>query len=347
MREKKTKKTNIGWLMAMTLIPVVLTMAIGIFAFRFYRGGFDEATAEVEYDKYYVMITQDRKSSFWQSVYQGAYEAGLQRNIYVDMLGENLPQEYTREDLMNIAIASDVDGIIVTADESEAMSELINEASAKGIPVVTLYGDNTHSARCSFVGVGGYNLGREYGKQVLEISKTGLAEEDVIKVAVLVNANAKDSSQNIVCSGIQDTIDMQRNADPGIELSLVTVDDTNAFSMEESIRDLFMEGDTPDIFICLNELGTICVYQAAVDYNRVGMVNILGYYDSDTILKAIDRNVIYATVSIDTAQMGSDCVEALSEYHELGYTSQYFTADIELIKKSNVQRYLEGGEENE
>ena len=29
--------------------------------------------------------------------------------------------------------------------------------------LVTLYGDNTHSARCSFVGVGSYNLGREYG----------------------------------------------------------------------------------------------------------------------------------------------------------------------------------------
>ncbi len=346
MREKKIKKNNIIWIMVMTLLLVFMTALIGIFAFRFYMGGFDEVADETVYDKYYVMITEDRKDSFWQSVYQGTYEEGLLRNIYVDMLGDNLSQDYSREDLMNIAISSDVDGIIVAADESEQMSELINEAAAKGIPVVTLYGDNTHSDRCSFVGVGGYNLGSEYGGQVLRIIKESEAKPKT-KVTVLVNAYALDSGQNIICSGIQDTLDKAKEEGKEIEMKLVSVDDTNAFSVEESIRDIFMEEELPDIIICLNELNTTCVYQAVVDYNKVGEVSILGYYDSETIIHAIDRNVIYATVSIDTGQMGRYCVDALSEYHELGYTSQYFTADIELIKKSNVHKYLEGGEENE
>ena len=169
----------------------------------------------------------------------------------------------------------------------------------------------------------------------------------MLKVAVLVNAHAQDSAQNIVCSGIQETIDMEKTADTQVEMTLVTVDDTNAFSVEESIRDLFMEAEVPDIIVCLNELNTTCVYQAVVDYNRVGNVSILGYYDSDTIMHAIERNVIYATVSIDTMQMGRFCVDALSEYHEQGYTSQYFTADIALIDKTNIAEYLGGGEEDE
>lgn len=346
MKEKKRKKNNIIWIMVMTLILVVMTALIGIFAFRFYMGSFNEIADEKVYDKYYVMITEDKKASFWQSVYQGAYEEGLLQNIYVDMLGDNLSQNYSREDLMNIAIASNVDGIIVSADESEQMTELINEAAAKGIPVVTLYGDNTHSNRCSFVGVGGYNLGSEYGGQVLRIMKESEPKPKT-KVTVLVNAYALDSGQNIICSGIQDTLDKAKEEGKEIEMTLVSVDDTNAFSVEESIRDIFMEEELPDIIICLNELNTTCVYQAVVDYNKVGEVSILGYYDSETIINAIDRNVIYATISIDTMQMGKYCVDALSEYHELGYTSQYFTADIELIKKSNVEKYLEGGEEDE
>lgn len=346
MREKKTNTNHIIWVMVMTLTLVVLTAIVGVFAFRLYMGSFHEVSDEAVYDKYYVMITEDRKSSFWQSVYQGAYEEGLQQNIYVDMLGEHLSHDYTREDLMNIAISSDVDGIIVTADESERMSELINQAVEKKIPVVTLYGDNTHSDRCSFVGVGGYNLGSEYGGQVLRIIKESKAKPKT-KVVVLVNAYALDSGQNIICSGIQDTLDKAEGESGEIEMTLVSVDDTNAFSVEESIRDIFMEEELPDIIICLNELNTTCVYQAVVDYNKVGEVSILGYYNSETIINAIDRNVIYATVSIDTAQMGRYCVDALSEYHELGYTSQYFTADIELIKKSNVQEYLKGGEKDE
>ena len=108
-----------------------------------------------------------------------------------------------------------------------------------------------------------------------------------------------------------------------------------------------MEQEIPDIIICLNELNTTCVYQAVVDYNRVGEVSILGYYDSDTIINAIDRNVIYATVSIDTRQMGEFCIDALREYYELGYTSQYFTADITLIDKNNVDQYLLKEEETD
>ncbi len=102
----------------------------------------------------------------------------------------------------------------------------------------------------------------------------------------------------------------------------------------------------PDIFICLDELKTTCVYQAMVDYNRVGQVGILGYYDSETILNAIDRNVIAATISVETKQMGRYCLEALEDYLQYGNTNQYYMADVTLIDKSNVADYIGGEDEN-
>ena len=364
MKKTQLKKSSNAWIIVTTIGFILITITVGIFAFRFYLNGFKEVKDDNTYGQYYVMITEERKSSFWQSVYRGAYERGLEENVYVDLLGDNLSQEYSREDLMRIAISSAVDGIIVAADESDEMTQLIDEAVAEGIPVVTLYGDNTHSSRCSFVGVGNYNLGREYGRQVLKIAeeKTQNAymldtdeqynvdqvqEKQPIKVAVLVNVYELDSGQNIFCSGIQDAIDQEKTEETEIEISLISVDDTNAFSVEESIRDIFMEEELPDIIVCLNELNTTCVYQAVVDYNKVGQIAILGYFDSDTIINAIDRNVINATISIDTGQMGRFCVDALTEYYEFGNTSQYFTADVTLIDKSNVSGYLEGGDEDE
>lgn len=332
-----------GILMMISLVAIVVCILL----FRSYIRGFrGVAQAAGSYERYYVMIA-DRKSSFWQSVYQGAYERGLQENVYVDFLGENLSEDYSREELMRIAISSGVDGIFVESDESEELTELIDAAAARNIPVVTLYGDNTHSERCSFVGVGSYNLGREYGRQVLKLADENGWEKQEVRVAVLVNAYAKDSGQNIISSGIQDAIVQEKTGDTQYTLSYFTVDDTNTFSVEESIRDIFMEEKLPDIIICLNELNTTCVYQAVVDYNQVGQVAILGYYDSDTIVNAIDRKVVNATISVDTAQMGSFCVDALTEYYELGYTSQYFTADITLIDKNNVAQYLKGGDEDE
>ncbi len=348
--------------MILTAVCIALTGVMAAYVIWFYQNGLTEETERETYDKYYMMITEDNKSSIWQSVYQGASTRALEENAYVDWLGDTIFEGYGVEELMQIATASGVDGIIVTANENEELTELINEAAAEGIPVVTLYGDNTKSARCSFVGVGSYNMGHEYGRQALEIVRERAQEEtdeagsqpaaeeggnqgSPVKVAVLVNAYAQDLDQNILCAGIQETIEQEREEDMEIEFSLLSVDDTNAFSVEESIRDIFMEQEIPDIMICLNELTTTCVYQAVVDYNKVGEVNILGYYDSETIIRAIDRNVIYATVAIDTRQMGAFCINALQEYYELGYTSQYFTADIRLINKDNVAEYLERGED--
>lgn len=352
MRKIKTAKNGYTSYLLMTVLLIVITTIVGVFVFSFYINQFTKKMDSSQYDKYYVMIADDTNSSLWQSIYEGAYETGIAGNSYVDLLNGSFDNNFSREDLMRIAIASEVDGIIVAADESTEMTELINEAAEQGIPVVTLYADNTQSNRCSFVGIGSYDLGREYGKEVLEIAQASAAmisgtKERPLKVMVLVNAYAQDSGQNILCSGIQETIEKDKQEDMEIEMALVSIDDTNAFSVEESIRDIFMNEELPDIIVCLNELNTTCVYQAVVDYNKVGQVNILGYYDSETIINAIDRNVIYATISIDTRQMGKYCVEALTEYNTFGNTSQYFITDIDLINKENVSLYLGGKTEDE
>ena len=116
------------------------------------------------------------------------------------------------------------------------------------------------------------------------------------------------------------------------------MDTTRSFSPEESIRDIFLNTDgLPDIMVCLNEVYTRCAYQAAVDYNKVGTVQLLGFYDSETILNAVEKNIIYAAVALDTEQMGRLCVEALDEYVKTGYTNGYMAVDTSLITAENVE----------
>lgn len=340
-----------------SLIFVVATLVACSLYFKFYRSDIMRQAESHEYDKYFVMITDNHKSDFWQAVYKGALETGRQQNIYVDLLGENLSGDYSCEELMRIAIASKVDGIIVYASETTEMTGLINEAVSDGIPVVTLYGDSTHSDRLSFVGVGGFSVGKLYGKQIVNIIKekrrqelleaSKIGDRTKIQIAVLANTENLDAGQNIIISSMQDTIRQENATDSEFEVSIVAVDNTNAFAVEESIRDIFMQENVPDVIVCLNELNTMCAYQAVVDFNKVGQVNVLGYYDSTDILNAIDRGGIYATISIDTLQLGQYSVQALLDYYEYGNTSEYFTADTTLIDKDNVEQFLTGKEQDE
>lgn len=338
MRDKK----QMPWALYLTLGCLILTIIVAIAVFQVYLKNMQGENEEQNYDDYYVMIVEDRKSDFWQEIYNGAHTAGLDENVYVDLLGSNLSQNYNRYELMEIAIYSGVDGIMVEADESMRMTELIDLAVANDIPVVTLYGDNPNSMRCSYVGVGNYELGREYGRQVLE-----LAGEDAVSAAVLVSAQASDTSQNIVWSGIQETVLQENVKNADIQLSLISVDDSSNFTVEESIRDIFMQESLPDIIICLNEVNTTCLYQAVIDYNKVGEIDILGYYANDTILKGIYRNVITSTISIDANQMGRYCIDALTEYKKIGNTSEYFMADITLVDKENVSDFIGGNADDQ
>lgn len=320
----------------LTAILLVLTTITGIVMFRIYINNLGDKKSGSDYKLYYAMIVDERESAFWKSVYEGACEAGLEQGVYVELFGTNAFHNRSKEELLEIAVAAGVDGIILEADESEKMTVLIDRAVSEGIPVVTVYGDNANSERCSYVGVGNYNIGQEYGKQVLTMAEN---LHRAVSVAVLTSENVKSSGQNTLFSGIQDVINQERKKGAQIELSMVSVDDSNAFSAEEAIRDIFTVTNLPDIIICLNERNTTCIYQTVVDYNKVGQVQILGYYDSEAIIKAIEREVIHATIAVDTKQMGKYCVEALQEYYHLGYTSQYFSVDIKLINRDNAAEY--------
>lgn len=343
MKRFKDKYSSITtWIITGVLIALT---GLLIFFFISYSKTLNISERDETYDKYYAMITSDSESSFWQSVYKSASEAGKERNAYVEMLSTNLSKEYSETELMEIAIASEVDGIIVEANESDEMTELIDRAAEAGIPVVTMFTDNTRTDKLSFVGILNYNLGKEYGNLIAKMANEKLFTGNRIRVTVLIDANSEDSGQNMLSAAIQESVDEENqenstNHKP-IEMSLYPVDTTNNFSVEESVRNLFVSGKNslPSIVVCLNEIATTSIYQAVVDYNAVGLVNILGYYDSDAILKGIERNVIYATVNIDTQQMGQYCIDALSEYYEYGNTSQYFSADISVIDKENVGEY--------
>lgn len=322
-------------------IIIILTVLVGFRFMTIYFSGNSKAINPVTYDKYYVLISGDHQSGYWKSVYEGASNYGLTKNVYVEDLASTFSNELTKEELMRIAIASKVDGIIVSAEDSEELTLLIDEAGAEGIPVVTMYNDAPNSSRISYVGVDNYNIGKEYGRQALNSARSIYSEnyEKDISVVVLVDL-VPSSDQMMIYSSVQETFDSDALSSK-IKLNMVKIDSTNAFSVEETIRDLFISDEIPDIIICLSELDTTCVYQAVIDYNKVGRINILGYYDSVSILQGINKKIINSTIKIDAVQMGEYCVEALCEYDEAGFTSQYVAVDFEVINSYNIANYTE------
>lgn len=352
---KKIKRQNLFAITTFSLLCLMILVTLsGVSIYRFQLAAIDaekEEEADVVYDKYYALIANDDNADFWQDVYAGARQSGEANGGYVEVFAQDMGVEYTLEERMDIAIASNVDGIIVQGEDGALLQEKIAQAYSNHIPVVVVSEDVTESERISFVGISRYDLGQTYGKQTCELSERILEERrengDGRKdLQVMVLTGQEDSGQNLLVSGIREEIAKSYILRNRIELETYVVDDFGSFAAEESIRDIFMGKDeAPDILICLSELYTTCAYQAVIDYNKVGVTNIIGYYDSETILNGIDKEIIYSTVSMDAEQMGYYSATALSEYLDMGYASEYFTVDTYVINKNNVQKYLGGQNE--
>ena len=294
-----------------------------------------------EYQFYAAIIAEDADDVFWSKIIEEAMFYGEEKQICVEAFGQDLAVEFSKLEKIEMAIAAKVDAIILEADETQEIKQLINKAVEKDIMVVTVMNDCYGSDRQSFVGIANYNLGREYGRQLIRI-----ATKDTKKVLMLLSSSTDDSSQNIIYTGIQETL-LNEGNHLSLEVTMVPIANDTSFSKDEEIRDILSNKENlPDIIICLDASNTTSTYQAIIDYNLVGTVKIIGYENIPSILNAIERDIIYSSIVVDTKEMGQTCIDVVSEYLLTGNTNDYVTLDISVINRNNVKEYLEYAEKN-
>lgn len=288
------------------------------------------------YTACYALVVEDSDDLFWQNVYRAAKEEAEKQNILVELSGAGLLKEYSVADKFKMALDAHVDGILVVP-EGEDMEALLEEAAKKKVPVVTLLDDSRRGERQSFVGVSSEAIGKLYGQALREVD-----QEDK-RVLILINAQDQVSSNNLICLSISEALTQL-----GYEVEVKPIDRRNAFSAEEIIRDIIINpSKIPGTLICLNTEDTLCAYQAVIDYNQVGNVKIMGYYQSDGILEGITKGIISTTLAIDTEAMGRRGVEALTSYREDQQVNAYFTVGVQMINEENVAQYKDASEKGE
>lgn len=336
----------------LSILAIVIMAIVTLASMYVYRAliarTFNLDTGGTRFYTYHIaMVTESNDDPFWKNVWLAAKDEGANRNVYVEWVGSSLTEQFPLTTLLEMAITAKVDGILVQPDGSAEVSALIARAIDSGIPVITVMTDAAGSGRQGFVGYNSYDLGQLYGQQV----RTAMQQSPNPCHAVLLFGNdVSENTQNIVYSSIKESLE-NTNA----TLDMVTIENSNVFSAEEAIRELVVtipsqspDKDTPpqlgktyapNVLVCLNATNTICAYQAVVDHNKVGQIQILGYYDSDEILTAVEKRVIQATVAVDAHRVGASCVDALMEYLEVNRTSDFTPVTLTLVTADNVSAY--------
>ena len=274
---------------------------------------------------HYAFIAENLEDPQWRSLYEATRQAGLS-------------PDYSKADLLKAAIACDVDGIFLDGDDTDEMTTLIARAEAAGIPVITLMSDAVNSARICHIESGNYQVGQAYGRQIIAAAarKGVTGEQDVL---VIVDDDENRGNRASAIAALLETV-----AGESGELSLNVTTETareGVFTSAQAVRRRILSVDrVPDFIILFNEQDTLNTYQVLVDYNRLGDVTMIGCSSDPSILNAVAKGAVGASIITETNTLGESAVEAMNTYRETGHVSEYIAADTVVIDADAAERML-------
>lgn len=319
-----------------TCLSVIGLILLG--TFFYYQNNVDKILEQSQeaavYDRHFLFISSDT-TGMWQDFFRSASEAAADSGAYLEWCGRETSGRYSDADAIGIGIAQNVDGILLYENDGRQLKEAIASASKKEIPVVTLLRDVDDSERVSYVGFSNYEKGKLYGEQLATI----LHEGDN-RICLLTDSGDSESELNLLYSQITQIVRQSAPAEDKISLSSVRTDSSTDFEVEETVRNLLMGNDVPDILICETAVQTDCAIQTIIDNNLVDQVQVIGNYTADGTLSAIQRELIPATVTINTDALGNDSVSALNEYLDFGHVSDYYNISLQTVTRSNVYQFI-------
>ncbi len=348
MPQKKSNiyKTNLS-ILAIAVMAVITVASMFVYNGLINRTFKTDTTGNTYYSYHFALVAEAHDDPFWINVWTAANKEANRMDACVEWIGHSLAEQYSLTDQLEMAIAARVDGILIQPNGSDEVKTLIQKAIDADIPVITVMTDSAGSKRQGFVGYNSYDLGQLYGQQVRSIMALSPNECHAV---VLFGNDVAENTQNIVYSSIMESLEGQN-----ITVDVLVIDNSNVFSAEEAIRELVVnpaessvtdadasgttQKSAPNILICLNATNTICAYQAVVDHNKVGEIQILGYYDSEEILTAVEKRIIQATVAVDANRVGTACVDSLVEYVHFNRTSDFTPVGLTVVTANNVAEY--------
>ena len=284
----------------------------------------------------FAVIPKADVFTFWPTVKKGA-AAGCEE-VGAKMLWRGAKDETSVTDeiqIVELMIAKRVDGIVLAPQSDTALAQVVEKATAAGIPVVIIDSGLKSDKQVSFVATDNYQGGVTGAKRLAEV----IGEKG--KVALIKNIPGSASTEARE-AGFRDTIKEYGD----IEL----VDERHAMGNSTKANEvvttiLGKHADLAGIFTA-NEPGAIGAVNAAKKEKKVGQVHIVGFDASKSLIAGIREGTLDSTIVQDPYKMGYMGVKVLYDHIQGKTVDKEVKTAAKLVTKENldteeIQAHLE------
>jgi ribose transport system substrate-binding protein len=265
-------------------------------------------------------------NDYWDGVIRGVNEAAVEQGVNVNIVAPGANFDLTVcIDLLDAAIASGVDGIIMGAYDADAVIPGFQKAKDAGIPVVTVDCDSPNSTRYHYAGTSNYNAGYFAGKTMAE--RTG----GKANIGILTGGLAGDSAVGRI-NGFKDAIKDY----PDMKILATEVTDEDALIAVQKAE--AMISTYPE----MNAVFGVRVYDGpgvgtVVAERGIKNFFIIGFDEVNTMMDYIRQGICYGTLVQNTNKMGRLGVEMLVQIIEGNPPAEeIIDTGIILVTKDNI-----------
>ena len=244
---------------------------------------------------------------FWSVVINGLDDAGRDMGVRVEYQAPNTFDMVTMSELIDAAVASRPDGLVVSVPDPDALGASIRAAVEAGIPVITINSGGDASASLgalAHVGQAEYDAGFGGGER--------LAEAGVRRV-LCVNQEIGNAALDTRCQGLTDAL-----AEHGVPVSVLAVELADPEDTRQRVAGALLADPTIDGILTL---GTTAAEPTLVALRELGRVDDVrfGTFDLSTqVLEAIRDGEIDFAIDQQQYLQGYLPVVLLTLYLETG-----------------------------
>lgn len=239
-----------------------------------------------EQKKHLEVVLRSQNGDYWKTVKIGAEVAAKEFDVTLDFRAPGDEADVKGQiALMEQSIGSGPDAIVLAPNSYKQLSKVVEDASMRGIPVITIDSEVETGKAKSFIGANNYEAGQLAGKQLINLAGTS---GDIAIVSFMQGERNTELREQ----GLLEELSKY----PYIKVVDKVYSMTDYELAAKLTRSMMEKYPQLDGIVALNEISSIGVAHAIQSMDLQDKVKIITFDSTSEELELLQEGVIQATI---------------------------------------------------
>ena len=235
--------------------------------------------------------------------------------------------ENAREVIEKTAL-SQVDALLCLPPEGVDVSEVVNTAEGRGLPVLLLENDLPNSKRRVFLGAGSFQMGHDVGRLIR--AKVPGAHRGGVLLSQS-NLDRQTVRNSLFLNGLNDGL--SREGDFTLQ---EVISPPGRFAGEELVWNLLRQDPPVQVLVTTNPKDTSSALQTIVEANKVGKTRLVGVGEDPGLRAALQEGLISGLITRDATEWAAVISTTLQSLFSGKSVSSYINLPIHSLTQEAV-----------